>query len=105
MNNNKFIGFLIIGTKTQEEATLGKGLILWMQQKPTSFIRFCNKLLLGIRWVDKKDYDFAKKELTSIVEEQSTKVEMPKQRLYKKETDGSNKERGNTKSSSTINKK
>lgn len=107
MNNSKFIGFLIIGTKTQEDATLGKGLILWMQKKPTLFIRFCNKLLLGIRWVDKEDYDVAKTKLASFdkVEEQTTKVEMPKQRSYKKKTDGAVKERRNTKPSSTSNKK
>jgi hypothetical protein len=104
-SNSKFIGFLIIGTKTQEEAVLGKGLMLWMQKKPTSFIRFCNKLLLGIRWVDKIDYDFAKIDAKFKEEEATTKVEMPKQRSYKKKTDGANQERRNTKSSSTINKK
>jgi hypothetical protein len=107
-SNSKFIGFLIIGTKTQEDATLGKGLILWMQKKPTSFIRFCNKLLLGIRWVDKEDYDASKAKLAcfdKIEEEVTTKVEMPKQRSYKKKTDGAVKERRNTKPSSTINKK
>lgn len=105
MNNNKFIGFLIIGTKTQEEATLGKGLILWMQKKPAFFIRLCNKLLLGIRWVDKEDYELAKIDV-KFKEEQSTfKVEMPKQRDYKKTTDGPVKERRNTKFSSTSNKK
>jgi hypothetical protein len=107
MNNSKFIGFLIIGTKTQEEATLGKGLILWMQQKPTFFIRLCNKLLLGIRWVDKEDYDTAKAKLAFFdkIEDATTKVQMPKQSYYKKNTDGPIKERRNTKSSSTSNKK
>jgi hypothetical protein len=106
-SNSKFIGFLIIGTKTQEDAVLGKGLILWMQKKPTSFIRFCNKLLLGIRWVDKIDYDFAKidAKFKEKKEEETTKVEMPKQRSYKKKTDGAVKERRNTKPSSTSNKK
>jgi|688.fasta_scaffold1543195_2 hypothetical protein len=104
-SNSKFIGFLIIGTKTQEEAVLGKGLMLWMQKKPTLFIRFCNKLLLGIRWVDKIDYDFAKIDAKFKEEEETTKVEMPKQRSYKKKTDGAVKERRNTKPSSTINKK
>jgi hypothetical protein len=106
-SNSKFIGFLIIGTKTQEEAVLGKGLMLWMQKKPTSFIRFCNKLLLGIRWVDKEDYDASKAKLACFdkIEEATTKVEMPKQRSYKKKTDGAVKERRNTKPSSTSNKK
>lgn len=106
-SNSKFIGFLIIGTKTQEDATLGKGLILWMQKKPTLFIRFCNKLLLGIRWVDKEDYDASKTKLKyfDIVEEQTTKVEMPKQISYRKKIDEPVKERRNTKPSSRINKK
>jgi hypothetical protein len=108
MNNSKFIGFLIIGAKTQEDAKLGKGLILWMQYKPTFFIRLCNKLLLGIRWVDKVDYELAKEDLTlkpAFEEVPEFKVQMPKQRSYKKNTDGSIKERRNTKSSSTSNKK
>jgi hypothetical protein len=104
MNNNKFIGFLIIGTKTQEEAEEGKGLMLWMQKKPAFFIRLCNKFLLGIRWVDKEDYELAKVDV-KFKEEQNFKVEMPKQRDYKKTTDGPVKERRNTKSSSTSNKK
>jgi len=104
-SNSKFIGFLIIGTKTQEEAVLGKGLMLWMQKKPTSFIRFCNKFLLGIRWVDKIDYDLAKIDVKFKEEEPITKVEMPKQKVYKKKTDGAVKERGNTRISSTSNKK
>lgn len=102
-NSNKFIGFLIIGTKTQEDAVLGRGLILWMQKKPTFFIRFCNKLLLGIRWVDKHDYDKAKAERAALTEEDNSfKVEMPKQKNYRH---GSKQERGNTKSSSTSIKK
>lgn len=107
MNNNKFIGFLIIGTKTQEEAEEGKGLMLWMQKKPAFFIRLCNKLLLGIRWVDKEDYEIAKEHLALIAntKEPEFKVEMPKQKSYKKKTDGPVKERRNTKSSSTSNKK
>lgn len=105
-SKSKFIGFLIMGVTTQEDAVLGKGLMLWMQKKPTVFIRFCNKLLLGIRWVDKEDYDFAKLDAKFREEEEPiTKVEMPKQRVYKKKTDGAIKERGNTRISSTSNKK
>ena len=62
-------------------------------------------MLLGIRWVDKIDYDFAKIDATFKEEQTTTKVEMPKQRSYKKTTDGPVKERGNTRSSTTINKK
>jgi len=105
MNNSKFIGFLIIGTKTQEEAEAGKGLILWMQKKPAFFIRLCNKLLLGIRWVDKEDYELAKVSIEFKEEEETTKVEMPKRTVYKNKTNGAIKERENTRISSTSNKK
>jgi hypothetical protein len=87
MDNSKFTGCYVIGTKTQEEAIKGKGLILWMQEKPSWFHRVCNLFVLGIRWVDKQDYEFeklfAKKEqLEKIVE--TTKVQFPKHRTYKK---------------------
>lgn len=92
---------MIIGTKTQQDAKEGKGLILWMQDKPSWLNRFYNKLFLGIRWVDKDDYTPPVK---TVQETAETKVVMPKQRTYKKKnTDGANKERRNTKSSSTSN--
>lgn len=99
MDNKKFVGFFIIGTKAQQDAQEGKGLILWMQDKPSWIKRFYNKFFLGIRWVDKENY-------TPVAQENvDTKVVMPKQRNYKKKTtDGANQERRNTKSSSTSNK-
>jgi len=100
MNNEKFVGFMIMGTKSQQEAEEGKGLILWMQKKPSWLNRFYNKLFLGIRWVDKQDYTPPVK----TVEEPTTKVEMPKQRSYKKKDNGSVQERRNSKSSSNSNK-
>ena len=101
MSNKKFVGFMIMGTKTQQDAVEGKGLILWMQDKPSWLNRFYNKLFLGIRWVDKEDYSpVAKVEEV----ESTTKVEMPKQRSYKPKADGAIKTRRNTTSSSTSSK-
>lgn len=100
MNNNKFVGFFIIGTKGQQDAEEGKGLILWMQDKPSWIKRFYNKFFLGIRWVDKENYTPAKTPQENV----ETKVVMPKQRTYKKKPDGANQERRNTKSSSTSNR-
>lgn len=101
MNNKKFVGFMIMGTKTQQAALEGKGLILWMQEKPSWINRFYNKLFLGIRWVDKEDFA----PITPPVEEATTKVEMPKQRSYKAKTsDGANKTRRNTTASTPSDK-
>lgn len=103
MNTDKFKGFLIIGTKTQEEAESGKGLILWMQRKPSFFIRICNKLLLGIRWVDKEDYHKAQAFL-KVEAEASYKVEMPKHKSYNKNSDGPVKKGRNTRSGASGDK-
>lgn len=109
MKNEKFVGFLILGTKNQQEAVEGKGLMLWTQEKPSWLNRFYNKLFLGIRWVDKVDYDIAQAsiKLENLIQEvEKTKVEMPKQRMYKKKSNvnGSVKENTNTKRSSRSNK-
>ena len=101
MNNEKFVGFFIMGTKTQKDAEEGKGLILWTQDKPSWLNRFYNKLFLGIRWVDKENYNPPLKPTPT--EEATTKVEMPKQRSYKKKDNGPIQERRNTKSSFTSN--
>ena len=87
MDNSKFIGCYVIGTKTQDEATKGKGLILWMQEKPSWFHRKYNLFCLGIRWVNKEDYEFEKLFVKkTILEEEieNTKVQFPKHRTYKK---------------------
>lgn len=102
MNNKKFVGFFIIGTKTEEDAKEGKGLILWMQDKPSWLKIFYNKFFLGIRWVNKEDYTPPVVHVPA--ENATTKVVMPKQRTYKKKPDGANQERRNTKSSSTSNR-
>jgi hypothetical protein len=110
MKNEKFVGFMILGTKNQEEAVQGKGLMLWTQEKPSWLNRFYNKLFLGIRWVDKVDYDIAQASMklnTLIQDVEKTKVEMPKQRNYKKKPaqNGSVKENTNTTRRSTSDKK
>jgi hypothetical protein len=101
MNNEKFVGYFIIGTKTQEDAEQGKGLILWTQDKPSWLHKFYNKLFLGIRWVDKENY--APPLVSVAAEDVTTKVVMPKQRIYKKKDNGSVQERRNTKISSRNN--
>jgi hypothetical protein len=95
MNNEKFVGFYIIGTRTQQEAEEGKGLILWMQDEPSWFNKFYNKLFLGIRWVSKENYTPPVKPV--VAEKATTKVEMPKQRSYKKKDNGPIQERRNSK--------
>ncbi len=99
MNNKKFVGFFIIGTKTEEDAKAGKGLILWMQDKPSWLKIFYNKFFLGIRWVNKEDYT-----PPVSAEDATTKVVMPKQRSYKKKTDGTNQERRSPIISTSSNK-
>ena len=95
MDNKKFAGYFILGTKSQEDAEHGKGLILWLQSKPSGIRRWLNKVVLGIRWVDTSDYKPVSKEVNT------TKTEMPKRNVYKKTADGSNQERRDTKSSSS----
>jgi len=50
--NKKFVGYFIIGAKTKEEAQKGKGLKAWSTKKPNIIVRFFNRILLNIRWVD-----------------------------------------------------
>ena len=85
MDNKKFVGFYIIGAANEEEARKGAGLILWLQKKPNFLARWFDKVLLGIYWVEKEDYERYK--LFEKIDE--IKVEMPKRRQYKKKTDGS----------------
>lgn len=54
MNTKKFAGFIIIGAQSKQEAKIEKGLVLWLPKKPNSWVRFWNRLLLGIYWVDKE---------------------------------------------------
>lgn len=55
MNAKKFVGFLIMGAVSQEEAALKKGLVLWLPHKPSAWTRFWNRLLLKIYWVDQEE--------------------------------------------------
>jgi len=103
MNNKKFVGFFIVGTKTEEDAKEGKGLILWMQEKPSWLKIFYNKLFLGIRWVNKEDY--TPPVVPTAAEDATFKVVMPKQRSYKKKTtNGADQERRNPVISASSNK-
>jgi len=86
-NNDKFIGYYIIGTNTQEEAVSGSGLMLWMQTKPGWFRRTINLFLLGIRWVDKEE------KIEGLLKN-TTKVEMPKRSSYGKKGSSETRDRG-----------
>lgn len=79
MDNKKFVGYFIIGAVNKEDAQKGAGLILWSQSKPSWLVRFFNKNLLNVYWIDKEDY----KPVTTTVSEKS-KVEFPKHRTYRK---------------------
>lgn len=48
-----YIGYYILGTNTQEDAEAERGLMLWSLTKPNPIHRFFNRVLLGVRWVDK----------------------------------------------------
>lgn len=84
MDNKKFVGFYIIGAANKEDAQKGAGLLLWSQSKPSWLIRFLDRNLLNIYWIDKEDYKPVAKETV----EEKTKLEFPKHRTYrKKKTD------------------
>lgn len=50
----KFIGYFIIGASSEYEAKNEKGMLLWSQKKPNAIVRFFNRVLLKIYWVDKE---------------------------------------------------
>jgi hypothetical protein len=50
----KFIGYFIIGASTKKDAYNEKGLLLWSTKKPNAIVRFFNRVLLNIIWVDKE---------------------------------------------------
>jgi len=109
MDNSKFEGYYIMGTKTQEEAEKGKGLIIWVQDKPSAIKRFYNRFFLGIRWVDKEVYEEYINTRTTVekikddADAEFKRVIMPKRKIYKKPPpNGTSKERANTGGSSTT---
>lgn len=81
MDNKKFVGYFIIGAANREDAQKGAGLILWSQLRPNWLVRFLDRSLLNIYWIDKKDYNPV---TTVTTAEEKTKVEFPKHRVYKK---------------------
>ncbi len=50
--NKKFVGYFIIGAASKKEAEAGKGLKAWSTKRPNAIVRFFNKVLLNIRWID-----------------------------------------------------
>jgi hypothetical protein len=80
MDNKKFVGFYIIGAANKEDAQKGAGLLLWSQLKPNWLVRFLDKNLLNIYWIDKEDYKPVAKETVA----EKTKLEFPKHRTYRK---------------------
>jgi hypothetical protein len=85
----KFIGYYIIGASSQEEASNEKGLLLWSIKKPNAFIRFFNRRLLGLYWVDKVKV-FEERGKTAQSSESGATIEMQKlvPEKTKRTTDG-----------------
>lgn len=54
MTNKTYKGYLIIGATCAEDAQNEKGLMLWSTTKPNILVRFLNRILLNIYWVDKE---------------------------------------------------
>ena len=111
MDNKKFAGYFIIGAKKKEEAERGQGLMLWSQKKPNRITRFFNKLLLNMFWVDKQVHEERLSKEAAMIDvkepvvvENTTKVEMPKRKVYKKKTNGANSKRKDTDTSSQVNR-
>ncbi len=51
--SKKFIGYLIMGAASEQDAVEEKGLLLWSTKRPNGIVRFFNRVLLNVRWVDK----------------------------------------------------
>lgn len=85
----KFIGYYIIGASSQEEASNEKGLLLWSVKKPSAVIRFFNRTLLGLYWVDKVKV-FEERGKTAQSSESGATIEMQKlvPEKIKRTTDG-----------------
>jgi hypothetical protein len=49
----KFIGYFIIGAVSKEDARSEKGLLLWSAKRPNALVRFFNRVLLNVHWVDR----------------------------------------------------
>ena len=49
----KFLGSFIIGATSKQDARSEKGLLLWSTKRPNAIVRFFNRVLLNIYWVDK----------------------------------------------------
>ena len=49
----KFIGYFIIGAANHKDAFNEKGLLLWSTKKPNVIVRYFNRILLNILWINK----------------------------------------------------
>jgi hypothetical protein len=49
----KFIGYFIIGAANYKDAFNEKGLLLWSTKKPNVIVRYFNRILLNILWINK----------------------------------------------------
>jgi hypothetical protein len=52
--NKNYVGYFIIGATNADDAENEKGLMLWSTTKPSGLVRFLNRMLLNIYWVDKE---------------------------------------------------
>ena len=59
----KFIGYFIIGAANHRDAFNEKGLLLWSTKKPNAIVRYFNRVLLNIIWINK----------TKVLEEKGTR--------------------------------
>lgn len=101
MDLERFAGFYIVGASDRKDAERGKGLILWSHKKPGRIVRFFDRILLSIYWVDKNVYEVHKRKMEELNEHLNNPVtEMPKHSAYK---DGPIKKNTSTKRSSRGN--
>jgi len=97
MDLERFAGFYIVGASDRKDAERGKGLILWSHKKPGRIVRFFDRILLSIYWVDKNVYEVHKRKMEELNEHLNNPVtEMPKHSAYK---DGPIKKNTSTKRS------
>jgi hypothetical protein len=83
----KFIGYFIVGAVSRQDARNEKGLLLWSTKKPNVVVRFFNKALLNIHWVDKvklleekgfKESKDGQSQMYKVVPERHNKYEKPR---------------------------
>lgn len=89
MKSKQFIGYLVLGARNIEEAKLEKGLLIWLQHKPSKWVRFWNRVLLGIFWIDKvKVLDVKNDSTAQKAAEDGFQTVLPRVRPVKKKNNG-----------------